>query len=48
MDQNRDSQVELYEAYTIEEVIERREMLSSSSGSYSRSYYPSSSSGSNY
>lgn len=30
MDQNRDTQVELYKAYTIEEILERRELFGSS------------------
>jgi len=30
MDQNRDTQVELYQAYTIEEILERRELFGSS------------------
>ena len=33
MDQNRDSQVELYKAYSIDEILERRELFSSSSSS---------------
>ena len=33
MDQNRDSQVELYKAYSIDEILERRELFGSSSSS---------------
>ena len=33
MDQKRDSQVELYKAYTVEEILERRELFGSSSSS---------------
>jgi hypothetical protein len=33
MDQNRETQVELYKAYSIEEILERRELFGSSSSS---------------
>ena len=33
MDQNRDTQVELYKAYSIDEILERRELFGSSSSS---------------
>jgi hypothetical protein len=44
MDPNRRDEVELYKAYTIDEVLERRELLTSSSGTDTRtdnSYYTS-------
>src|SRR5436190_987663 len=33
MDENRDSQVELYKAYSVEEILERRELFGGSSSS---------------
>jgi hypothetical protein len=33
MDQNRETQVELYKAYSVEEILERRELFTSSSSS---------------